>query len=115
MQHAVSAAHAAAGRGIDVEVIDLRSIVPIDWATICKSVARTRSLLIVDEDYLGFGLSGELITGVIERMGMGGMDHIARHGNPGVPVPAALSLEREIVPGEQSILAAINSAVGGTR
>ena len=48
-------------------------------------------------------------------MGMGGMDHIARHGNPGVPVPAALSLEREIVPSEQSILAAINSAVGGTR
>ena len=115
VQHAMSAAHAASGRGVDVEVIDLRSIVPIDWATICKSVARTRSLLIVDEDYLGFGLSGELITGVIERMGMGGMDHIARHGNPGVPVPAALSLEREIVPGEESILAAINSAVGDTR
>ena len=115
VQHAVLAAQTAAQRGIDVEVIDLRSIVPIDWATICQSVARTRSLLVVDEDYLGFGLSGELITGVIERVGMQGVEHIARHGNPGVPIPAALSLEREIVPGERSILAAIVRAVDGAR
>lgn len=110
VRHAVTAAATAAKRGIDVEVIDLRSVVPIDWTTICESVARTRSLLIVDEDYLGFGLSGELITGVIERMGLGALDYIGRHGNPGVPVPAALSLEKEIVPSTESILSAIYRA-----
>lgn len=105
--HAVAAAEVAGGHGINVEVIDLRSVVPLDWDTVCESVSRTRSLLVVDEDYLGFGLSGELITGVIERLGMGGLDHVGRHGNPGVPVPAALSLERAIVPDAESILAAI--------
>lgn len=107
VRHAVTAAQAAAQRGIDVEVIDLRCVVPIDWATVCESVGRTRSLLVVDEDYLGFGLSGELITGVIERMGLGALEYVGRHGNPGVPVPAALSLEQAIVPGTDSILAAI--------
>ncbi|MDQ1130487.1 alpha-ketoacid dehydrogenase subunit beta [Microbacterium sp. SORGH_AS_0888] len=115
VRHAVAAAAAAADRGVDVEVVDLRSVVPIDWETVCGSAARTRRLLVVDEDYLGFGLSGELITGVVERLGLGALDHVARHGTPDVPVPAALSLEREIVPGADSILAAVLRAAGGTR
>ncbi|WP_395639320.1 alpha-ketoacid dehydrogenase subunit beta [Pseudolysinimonas sp.] len=109
VRHAVTAADAAALRGIDVEVIDLRSVVPIDWDTVCASLRRTRALLVVDEDYLGYGLSGELIAGAIERLGPRAIDHVARHGNPGVPVPAALSLEKAIVPGVDSILAAILS------
>lgn len=112
VRHAVAAAEAAAQLGVETEVIDLRSIVPIDWETICASAARTRTLLVVDEDYLGFGLSGELITGVLERIGLGALDGVGRHGNPGVPVPAALSLERQIVPDRDSILAAILRAAG---
>ncbi|MFT4305904.1 MAG: transketolase C-terminal domain-containing protein, partial [Microbacterium sp.] len=115
VRHAVAAATAAAERGVDVEVVDLRSVVPIDWQTVCSSVSRTRRLLVVDEDYLGFGLSGELVTGVVERLGLGGMDVVARHGNPDVPVPAALSLEREIVPDADSILDAILRTAGGGR
>ncbi|WP_159502088.1 alpha-ketoacid dehydrogenase subunit beta [Microbacterium sp. 18062] len=115
VRHAVDAAAAASAYGVDAEVIDLRSVVPIDWQTVCGSVARTRRLLVVDEDYLGFGLSGELITGVLERIGLGGLDGIARHGNPDVPVPAALSLERAVVPGAGSILAAILRATGERR
>jgi acetoin:2,6-dichlorophenolindophenol oxidoreductase subunit beta len=107
VQHALTAADAAILHGVDVEVIDLRSIVPLDWTTIGESLARPRSLLVVDEDYLGYGLSGELITGAIERFGLGSLDYVGRHGNPGVPVPAALSLEKSIVPGAESILAAI--------
>lgn len=110
VRHAVTAAEAASLRGIDTEVIDLRSVVPIDWETIWRSVQKTRSLLVVDEDYLGFGLSGELITGAIERFGLGSIDYVARHGNPNVPVPAALSLEKVIVPSAESILRAIVGA-----
>jgi len=110
VRHALTAADAAILSGIDVEVIDLRSIVPIDWATIGTSIAKTRALLVVDEDYLGYGLSGELITGAIERFGLGSLDYVGRHGNPGIPVPAALSLEKEIVPNTESILAAILKA-----
>ncbi|WP_158861691.1 alpha-ketoacid dehydrogenase subunit beta [Leifsonia sp. AG29] len=115
VRHAVSAAAAADERGISVEVIDVRSIVPLDWATVCESVSRTRSLLVVDEDYLGFGLSGELAMGVIERVGIGALDRIGRHGNPGVPVPAALTLERAIVPGPESILDSILRMAGGAQ
>lgn len=107
VRHALTAADAAILSGVDVEVIDLRSIVPIDWNTIGASLAKTRALLVVDEDYLGYGLSGELVTGAIERFGLGSLDYVGRHGNPGVPVPAALSLEREIVPSTESILNAI--------
>ena len=107
VRHALTAADAAILSGVDVEVIDLRSIVPIDWETIGASLAKSRALLVVDEDYLGYGLSGELITGAIERFGLGSLDYVGRHGNPGIPMPAALSLEREIVPGTESILNAI--------
>lgn len=115
VRYAVEAARLAAERGVDVEVIDVRSVVPLDWATICESAARTRRLLVVDEDYLGFGLSGELVTGVLERVGLGALDGVARHGNPDVPVPAALSLERVVVPSTESILAAVLRATEAAR
>lgn len=109
----VEAAAAASVDGIDVEVVDLRSVVPIDWDTVCGSVARTRRLLVVDEDYLGFGLSGEIIAGVVERLGTGAIDAVARHGVADTPIPAALSLERAVVPDASSILAAIRRATSG--
>lgn len=107
----------AAADAVDasVEVIDLRSVVPIDWQRICDSVARTRRLLVVDEDYLGFGLSGEMITGVLERLGTGAVDAIARHGLPDVPVPAAVTLERAVVPDAASIRDAIDRVMGAGR
>lgn len=102
----VEAAEELATQGIDVEVVDLRSVVPLDMDTVCESVARTGRLLVVDEDYLGFGLSGELITRVVERLGLAGVQQVARHGLPDVPVPAALTLEQAVVPRVASIAAA---------
>jgi pyruvate dehydrogenase E1 component beta subunit len=104
---AMEAAQALALEGIDVEVVDLRSVVPLDMDTVCASLQRTRRLLVVDEDYLGFGLSGELITRAVERLGPRGLDQVARHGLPDVPVPGARSLEEAVVPGAESVAAAI--------
>ncbi|GAB2854548.1 alpha-ketoacid dehydrogenase subunit beta [Actinocorallia aurea] len=103
------AARDLAAEGVDVEVIDLRSVVPLDLATVCASVARTGRLLVVDEDYLGFGLSGEIITGVVERLGPQALRQVARHGTPDVPVPAALSLEEAVVPRRASIAQAVRA------
>ncbi len=83
---------------INIEVIDLLSIVPMDIETICSSVAKTKRLLIVDEDYLSFGLSGEIITRVIEKLGTNNIKQIDRLGNPDIPVPAAKSLENLTIP-----------------
>jgi len=103
----IEAATAVAAEGIDVEVIDLRSVVPLDVDTIAASVARTGRLLVVDEDYLSFGLSGEVVTRVIETLGPGAVRQVARHAVPDVPIPAARSLEEAVVPRTGSISAAI--------
>lgn len=101
---AISASEKLAQDGISVEVVDLRSIVPLDVETIAKSVSKTGKLLVVDEDYLSFGLSAELVTSVMEHgVSMRGFSRLAV---PDVPIPGALSLELAVVPGEESIMKA---------
>ncbi len=112
VEKSLSAAEVLASRGIEVEVIDLRSVVPLDHRTVADSVARTRRLLVVDEDYLSFGLSGELVTRVVEALGPSRIMAIGRVANPDVPIPAALSLEREVIPNEERIEAAARSLLG---
>ncbi|MBK0418919.1 alpha-ketoacid dehydrogenase subunit beta [Leucobacter sp. CSA1] len=104
---ALEAAEALAADGTSVEVVDLRSVVPIDWETVTSSLRKTRNLLVVDEDYLGFGLSGEVITGAVERLGLDGLDSVARHGLGNVPIPAAITLERAVLPSTESIVRAV--------
>lgn len=110
---ALDAAEALALDGIDVEVLDLRSVVPLDWDGITASLRKTRRLLVVDEDYLGFGLSGELITGAIERLGMDGLDSVSRHGLANVPVPASKTLEQAVLPSADSIARAVRESGAG--
>lgn len=98
---AIAAAERLQTEGISVEVIDLRSVVPLDVETVAESVNRTGKLLVVDEDYLSFGLSAELVTRVIESKAK--VNHFLRHAVPDVPIPGALSLENAIVPSEESI------------
>lgn len=104
-----------ADEGVQVEVIDLRSVVPLDHPTVVESVARTGRLLVVDEDYLSFGLSGELVTRVVEALGPSGLTAVGRVANPDVPIPAALSLEREVIPHEDRIEAAVRSLLNGVQ
>ena len=106
---ALQAANELAAEGIDVEVIDLRSVVPLDVATVAASAGRTGRLLVVDEDYLSFGLSAELVTRVLES-GVT-LTAFARHAVPDVPIPGALSLERGIVPSKVSIMQAIREVM----
>lgn len=106
VEHALHAADDVSDDA-DVEVIDLRSVVPLDMDAVCESVARTGRLLVVDEDYLSFGLSGEVVARVAERLGPASLRQVVRHAIPDVPIPAALSLEQAVVPGRASIAAAI--------
>lgn len=103
VEYAMEAAASVAAEGIDAEVIDLRSIVPLDIETVAASAARTGRLLVVDEDYLSFGLSAEVIVRVLEKLGPTALRQLRRHAVPDVPIPAALSLEEALVPGPTSI------------
>ena len=105
---ALEACEALAVEGVEVELIDLRSLVPLDAETVAASAARTGALLVVDEDYLSFGLSAELIVRVLERLGPGAL-RFARHAVPDVPIPAARSLEQAVVPGPASIADAVRA------
>lgn len=92
---------------VSVEVIDLRSVVPLDMETIINSVRKTGRILIVDEDYLSFGLSGEIVARLIEA----GLrpEAVRRHAVPDVPIPGALSLEQVVVPSAESISSEIDA------
>ncbi|TPK60099.1 alpha-ketoacid dehydrogenase subunit beta [Mesorhizobium sp. B2-4-19] len=103
VEYAMEAAAEVAAEGIAAEVIDLRSIVPLDTETVAASAARTGRLLVVDEDYLSFGLSAEVVVRVLEKLGPTALRQIRRHAVPDVPIPAALSLEKALVPGPASI------------
>ena len=100
---ALECANEVAKEGIDVEIIDLRSLVPLDIETVLQSVRKTQRLLVVDEDYQSFGVSGEIITRVVENIEPTSLKQIKRHAVPDVPIPAALSLEQVVVPNYESI------------
>lgn len=112
VERSLVAARRLAADGIEVEVIDLRSVVPLDHETVVASVARTGRLLVVDEDYRGFGLSGELITRTLEALGPGGVRAIRRLANPDVPIPAAKVLEDAVIPSVAAIEAAARLTTG---
>jgi pyruvate dehydrogenase E1 component beta subunit len=108
VHHALDVAEKLAPDGVDLEVIDLRSLVPLDTATILSSVAKTGKLLIVDEDYQSFGLSGEIAARVAEADPHLLRVPLLRVAVPDVPIPYARSLERAVLPTPERIEAAVH-------
>lgn len=102
VQLALPAAERLAADGMSAEVIDLRTIVPLDRDTVLRSVERTGRLLVVDEDYLSYGVSAEIVAAVAEALPDRGV-RFARHAVPDVPIPASPALEAAVVPSEDSI------------
>lgn len=113
VHHALDVAEQmSAEHGVELEVIDLRSLVPLDRETILSSVGKTGRLLVVDEDYQSFGLSGEIAAIVAETdPGMLRVP-VRRVAVPDVPIPYARSLERAVLPVPDRIRAAARELVG---
>lgn len=107
VHHALDVAEELAGEGIDVEVIDLRSIVPLDTEAILESVRRTGHLVIVDEDYQSFGLSGEIAARIAESDPTILQAPLSRVAVPDVSIPYSRSLEYAALPTPARIKAAI--------
>ncbi|MFQ5524477.1 MAG: alpha-ketoacid dehydrogenase subunit beta [Acidimicrobiia bacterium] len=106
---ALDAAEALEAKGISAEVIDLRSLVPLDREAIVASVERTHRLLVVDEDYHSFGMSGEVITTAVE----GAFDYLdappVRVTTPDIPIPYSRPLEQWALPSVERIVEASSS------
>lgn len=108
----LDAAEVLAERGISAEVIDLRSLVPLDTDTILESVRKTGRIVIVDEDYHSFGMSGEISARVVE----GAFDYLdappVRVTTPDIVIPYSRPLEQFALPSVERIVAAVESLAG---
>jgi 2-oxoisovalerate dehydrogenase E1 component beta subunit len=109
LQWALGAAETLAREGVEVEIVDLRTLLPLDTETILASVRKTGKVLIVHEATLTGGLGGELAAIVAE----GAFDRldapIRRLASLDTPVPYAPTLEAEMLPNTEKVLAALRS------
>jgi pyruvate/2-oxoglutarate/acetoin dehydrogenase E1 component len=104
---ALEAAALLRDEGVTVEVIDLRSLVPLDAQAVLESVARTGRFMTVEESPRQFGWGGELASIVADECFFDLDAPVRRLAAPNVPLPAAPRLEREVIPQVERIAAAI--------
>jgi pyruvate dehydrogenase E1 component beta subunit len=108
VHRAAEAAGQLADQGIDAEVIDLRTVSPLDVETICASIAKTGRLLVVDEDYRQFGLTGEIAAIGLEA----GLHFKYARIAPEDTLPYNRTLEVNALPNEEKIMAAAIKLMG---
>jgi pyruvate dehydrogenase E1 component beta subunit len=100
--------------GIDVEVVDLRSIVPLDMETVLDSVQKTGRLLAVHESYANNGIGAEIVARVYEEAPYLLKAPARRLGAPPVSIPVSMTLEEEMLPRKRQIKAMVLEMLDGT-
>jgi pyruvate dehydrogenase E1 component beta subunit len=97
---------------ISIELVDLRSLRPLDMETIAESLAKTNRALCVEEGWSTYGVTAEIAA----RIGLACFDDldapVQRVGAAEVPLPYAKNLERAALPGEEKISAAARAVLG---
>ncbi|MGZ4691236.1 MAG: alpha-ketoacid dehydrogenase subunit beta [Acidimicrobiia bacterium] len=107
----LEAAEVLASEGIDVDVIDLRVLRPLDTDTILESVGRTRHAVIVDEGWRSGGISAEISARITERAFFELDAPVSRVCTAEVPIPYAKHLEEAALPQVATIAAAVREVV----
>jgi pyruvate/2-oxoglutarate/acetoin dehydrogenase E1 component len=108
---ALRAATVLEHEGVSVEVIDPRTIAPLDRKTICDSVFKTRRMVVADGTWRSFGSAAEIITSVVENLGDKLMAKPVRVTLPDSHTPMSRALEPEYYPDENDIVAAVRSVL----
>lgn len=108
---ALKAADRLAGEGIEVEVIDPRTLVPLDLETLLQSVRRTNRVVVVHEGCRRGGIGAEIASQIQEEV----FDYldapIQRVGALSVPIPYSEPLENAVIPGEEDIIKAVKKVL----
>ncbi|RTI11806.1 alpha-ketoacid dehydrogenase subunit beta [Thermus scotoductus] len=107
VHRSLEAAEKLQQEGISVEVLDLRTLVPLDREAIIRSVAKTGRLVVVDEDYRSYGLSGEVVATVVEHDPCLLKAPVQRVAVPDVPIPYSRPLENFVIPNPDRIAEAV--------
>jgi pyruvate/2-oxoglutarate/acetoin dehydrogenase E1 component/TPP-dependent pyruvate/acetoin dehydrogenase alpha subunit len=109
--NALAAAERLASDGIDVDVIDLRSLVPLDFDTVVQSVARTRRAVVAHEAWSFGGFGAELAAQLHSEL-FGELEApVARVGAASAPIPFSPPLEAAVVPGVDAVEAAVRAVM----
>ena len=114
VHRALEAAAELARDGIEAEVIDLRSLRPLDTGTLIESVRKTGKLMVVYEGVKTLGIGAEISAAIAESEAFDYLDApILRLGGAECPIPYNPELEKAAVPQVESILAGARTLVGG--
>jgi len=109
---ALAAAEKLSKEGISAEVVDPRTLSPLDKSTIVKSVKKTGRIVIVTEDCKTAGISAE-IAAIVSEEALDYLDApIKRVAEPDTPIPFSPPLEQFVIPDEKSIIKAVKETVG---
>jgi pyruvate dehydrogenase E1 component beta subunit len=112
---AMKAAEDLAKSGTEVEVIDVRSLKPLDEETIFQSVTKTGRLVVADAAWLTCGFAAEISARVASSIFDALKSPIIRVTLPDTPAPMSASLERVYYPTAKDIVAAVNKVIGWSR
>lgn len=108
----LEAADELQGEGIEVDVLDMRTIRPLDIDSVLSSVAKTGRVVVVDQCWPFASVASEVVTQVCER-GFDLLDHQPiRVNSDDVPAPYAKNLEAEFLPNKAKIVAAVKRSLG---
>lgn len=112
VSQALKAAKSLEQDGISAEVVDPRTLIPLDEEAILSSVAKTHKVLVVDEAHLRCGAAAE-IAAVIADKGFDNLDApVKRLTAPDVPVPFSPPLEKFVIPDDKKIVSAVKELLG---
>jgi pyruvate/2-oxoglutarate/acetoin dehydrogenase E1 component len=106
VHEALAAAEELSGQGVEAEVIDLRTLRPLDTQTVLKSVEKTNRLVVVEEGPRTGGWAAEVLAQVLED-GLHDIDDAWRLTTPDHPIPYSPPLEDDFLPGAQAIAQSI--------
>lgn len=109
LKPALTAAEKLAEQGISAEVVDLRSLRPLDTDTVIKSVQKTNRLVMVEEGHRSYGIGAEVVARVQEEAFDWLDAPIQRVGGKEVPMPYAKNLEKLCIPSDNDIITAVRA------
>lgn len=108
---AQNAAQVLAQKGVECEVIDLRTLLPLDYGTVMKSIEKTGRVVVLQEANKRGGMAGDIVAEIVER----GFDLLdappVRVGGLNVPMPYNSGLENMVIPDEKNIIEAVEAVM----
>ncbi len=115
VQVALEAAEQLAAEGIGLEVVDPRTIKPLDIDTLVASVQKTHRAIVIDEGYHSFGVTAEIAAEIADRAFDFLDAPVKRYGAMDVPVPFSPVLEDATIPNTQGLIALARELMEGAR